>query len=345
MTLEYFAFLAQSDGTYIIKAPESSSLCVDLNDSAQLVQNYCLPTASQHWLGTFNADGTVTITNQQTGQCIGATSATGGLAAGFTGVTCNGTAAQEFTIVAAQYYTPPVISPASVLPTIPAAATVGQWQAGMYQGLPYRIMFPSGYDPVHHYYPLALFLHGEGERGTDNLRQLINGMDPLTTDLDFRANVPMILVAPQCPVTDSWGDAVLPDPSATEALAVQLVQMLVSSLAVDPQRVSVTGLSMGGFGAWDMINRYPAVFAAAAPIASAGNLADVPNLVQVPLLAVHGGADTIVPPIFDEAMYAAIHALGGPMLYFEVPGGGHDVWDGTYSLTAFWYWMYSQQHV
>ena len=343
----YFAFLAQSDGSYLIEAPESSALCVDLNDSGQLVQNYCLPTASQHWIGSFHADGTVTIINQQTGQCIGATAAASGVAAGFAGVDCSATAAQQFTMLSAQYYTPPVIAPAAVLPSTPATPTVGQWQAGMFQGMPYRILFPTGYDPVHHYYPLALFLHGEGERGTDNQLQLVNGMSSLPNDMDFRANVPMIVVAPQCPVTDTWGQANMPNPSASEALAVQLVQTLVGSLAVDPQRVSVTGLSMGGLGAWDVINRYPAIFAAAAPIAGAGNVADVPNLVWMPIYAVHGSADGVVPPIYDETMYADIHALGGPMLYFEIAGGGHDdsIWDPIYAMTSFWQWMYSQQHI
>ena len=343
---EYFALLGQSDGSYVLQAPESSSLCVDLNDSGQLVQNYCLPTASQRWAGSWNPDGTVAIVNQQTGQCLAARPAAGGVAAGFSGVTCKqATAAQEFVILIPTYYTPPVIVPPPVLPPTPSVnATAGQWQAGMYKGLPYRIMFPTGYDPAHHSYPLALFLHGNGQLGSDNLQQLTAGIETLATDMDFRAKVPMILVAPQCPLSDTWGRADRTTPTVTEALAVELVQMLTSSLAVDPKRVSVTGLSLGGLGTWDMINRYPAIFAAAAPVAGAGDVADATNLVMVPIVAVHGSDDTLVPPTYDEAMYAAIHALGGLMLYYEIAGAGHDVWDQTYPSTVFWQWLYAQQH-
>ncbi len=343
---QLFAFVGQADGTYIVHAPGSFNLCLDINDSGSLVQNYCLPTAAQKWLPAVNALGASSLINRQNNQCLVTTTAASGVPAGFSTAACAAVATQQFSYGNTQPYTLPAAPGARTAPVVPfASPTVGLWQAGYYNGLPYRIMFPVGYDPTHFIYPIALFLHGDGESGADNMLQLKNDMWALPTDMDFRAKVPLILVAPQCPTTDYWGNPLSPVATPTETLTIALMQMLVAALPVDSTHVSVTGLSMGGIGSWDMINRYPVLFAAAAPIAGAGYIADVPNLVNVPLLAVHGGADPTISPIFDEEMYAAIHRLGGPMIYIEVPGWGHDVWDGTYPLTTFWQWMYQQKHI
>jgi predicted peptidase len=152
-------------------------------------------------------------------------------------------------------------------------------------------------------------------------------------------------VAPQCPTTDNWGNPLNILPTPTETLTVQLMQMLVASLPVDPTHVSVTGLSMGGIGTWDMINRYPALFAAAAPVAGAGYYTEIPDLIHVPIIAVHGTADTVISPLFDALMYQVIHMYGGAMIYFLITDAGHDVWDDIYPLTSFWQWMYTQKHI
>ncbi len=341
-----FTFVAQADGTYVLLSPASMNLCVDVGDAGQVVQNYCLPTASQKWANRLNADGSYTLLNQQNNQCLVVTPAATPSAATMSTAACNATTAQKFSYALAQPFTPSTAQPIRhAPPNLIANPTVGQWQAGMFHGLPYRILFPSGYDPSQYIYPISLFLHGDGESGTDNLLQLRNDMQALPTDMDFRAKVPMILIAPQCPSTDNWGNAYSATPTITEALTVQLMQLLVASLPVDATRVSVTGLSMGGFGAWDMIARYPALFAASAPLAAAGNLAEAGSLVKVPILAVHGSADTLVPPIFDEMMYALIHRQNGAMVYIELGGVGHDVWDYVYPLTAFWQMISTQKHI
>lgn len=335
-----FSFLTQADGSVIVHAPGSFSLCVDVNDSGLLVQNYCLPTASQRWMPNTNGNGTLSLVNQQKSQCL--TTST----SGYSIAVCSpGTTMQEFSFLNSHAFAIPAAPLKPIAPVAPvAAASVGQWQAGMFQGLPYRILFPAGYDPTRYVYSLALFLSGAGELGTDNLLQLRNDMGALATDMDFRAKVPMILLAPQCPSSDYWGSPSNFTPTSTEALTIKLVQALASALPVDATRITVTGLSLGSIGTWDMINRYPAVFAAAAPIAGAGNILDAQNLLRTPILAVHGGADTVIPPTYDEAMYQLIHAQGGPMIYFEAPGYGHDVWDGVYPLTSFWQWMMAQVH-
>ncbi|HEY0784455.1 MAG TPA: ricin-type beta-trefoil lectin domain protein [Acidobacteriaceae bacterium] len=341
---QYFSFLPQSDGTYVFHSPVALSLCLDLNDSGLLVQNYCVPTASQRWLATENADGTYAVTNQQSQACLTSAAPVNGVAGGFSTAPCAGSNPQRFTLLLPQFYTPPSTPPTRTPPVVPLTPTVGQWQAGYFHGLPYRILFPDGYDPTHYVYPLVLFLHGDGDAGTDNTSQLRDVLNVLAGDYDLRSKVPMIMLAPQCPTTDIWGNPFSSTATPTETLTVGLTESLVSALPIDSTRVSVTGLSMGGIGAWDMINRYPTLFGVAAPIAGAGNPMDAPNLVNVPILAVHGGADLNIPPTFDEVMYADIHALGGKMQYIEIKGAAHDVWDVTYSQTAFWQWLVSQQH-
>ena len=336
---QYFSFTLQTDGTFIFHSPVSMSLCLDLNDSGQLVQNYCLPTASQKWAASFNPDGTFSAVNQQNRQCLVPSSA-----GAFTSETCTGAVPEHFLVLFLQGYTPPTAPANPTPPAVPVTPTVGQWQAGYFNGLPYRVLFPAGYDPSHYVYPLVLFLHGDGDEGTDNVSQLRDVLNVLAADYDMRSKVPLIMLAPQCPTTDIWGNPWSSTATPTETLTVELTQLLVSALPVDPTRVTVTGLSIGGIGAWDMINRYPSLFGVAAPIAGAGNVLDAPNLVNVPILAVHGGADLNIPPTFDEAMYAAIQSLGGKMQYIELPGAAHDVWDATYTQTAFWQWVVSQKH-
>jgi len=346
-TQQSFSFIGQANGNYIIHPPESLNLCLDINDSGVIVQNYCLPTASQQWLSTLNTDGSSSLINQQNGQCLVVTPAGTGAFGGFSTAVCvAATPTQEFNYSLAQPYTPPAPTGTRSAPPVPIAnPTVGEWQAGMFNGLPYRIMFPANYNPSLYVYPIAIFLHGAGESGTDNLIQLRNDMYLLPADMDFRAKVPLILVAPQCPTTDNWGNPLNILPTPTETLTVQLMQMLVASLSVDPTHVSVTGLSMGGIGTWDMINRYSSFFAAAAPVAGAGYYTEIPNLLHVPIMAVHGTADTVISPLFDAYMYQVIHMYGGAMIYFPIAGAGHDVWDDAYPLTSFWQWMYTQKHI
>lgn len=346
VTQQFFSFIGQANGAYIIHPPESLNLCVDINDSGLIAQNYCLPTASQQWVSTLNADGSSSLVNQQNSQCLVVTPAGVGGLGGFSTAACVAAVLnQEFNYSLAQPYTPPTLTGTRSAPLVPLAnPTVGQWQAGMFNGLPYRIMFPAGYNPSLYLYPIALFLHGAGESGTDNLIQLRNDMYLLPADMDFRAKVPLILVAPQCPQTDNWGNPLNILPTPTETLTVQLMQMLVASLSVDPTHVSVTGLSMGGIGTWDMINRYASLFAAAAPVAGAGYYGEIPNLMHIPIMAVHGTADTVISPLFDAYMYELIHMYGGAMIYFPIAGAGHDVWDDTYPLTSFWQWLYTQKH-
>jgi predicted peptidase len=112
---------------------------------------------------------------------------------------------------------------------------------------------------------------------------------------------------------------------------------------VDTQRVYITGLSMGGFATWELLQREPEKFAAAMPICGGGDLAFAGTLAHVPLWIFHGGADDTVQPKRSRDMAAALVAAGGQPIYTEYPGAGHDVWGQTYSDAKVWDWLFAQK--
>ena len=186
--------------------------------------------------------------------------------------------------------------------------------------------------------PLVLFLHGAGERGSDNAAQLKHGVGPI---LDFFAerNEPVCLLAPQCPEGRKWVEvdwaaashAMPPEASVSMRLALALVEKTIRTRNIDPSRVYVTGLSMGGFGTWDAISRRPDLFAAAMPICGGGDPRQAWRFREMPVFAVHGDADTVVPPARTREMVAALWKVGGRVSFIEYPGCGHGSWGPAYS--------------
>ena len=216
------------------------------------------------------------------------------------------------------------------------------WIAGIYDTLPYRILYPVGYDPSVQY-PLIVFLHGSGESGDDNLAQVSNGVQLFAT-ADYQSEFPAIVVAPQCPDDDSWGGYLYQNKStATQSRVLSLVKELVAKLSVDSHRIYITGLSMGGIGTWDIVWRFPGVFAAALPIAGSADPATVNDLMQVPIWAFHGSNDRNVPPTEDRIMYRLISQHGGIERYTEYPGVAHNAWDRTYADKSVIQWLFSQR--
>ena len=144
--------------------------------------------------------------------------------------------------------------------------------------LPYRILYPANYDKSKKY-PLLLFLHGAGERGKDNEKQLIHGSKLFLTDAN-RKNFPAIVVFPQCPEESFWAvtkidRTVQPfkiefdytaQPNWPLAAANELVKKLINEEGVEKKQVYITGLSMGGMGTFESVYRYPDLYAAALPI-------------------------------------------------------------------------------
>jgi predicted peptidase len=215
--------------------------------------------------------------------------------------------------------------------------------------LPYRLLKPDDFDPKQEY-PLVLFLHGAGERGTDNERQLIHGIADLAKP-EVRSRYPCFLVVPQCPPKQSWSDVNFrakvhkqPEkPSEPMRLTLELLEELRKEFPIDPRCLYITGLSMGGYGTWDVIARRPELFAAAVPVCGGGDesLADV--IAKIPVWAFHGARDNVVPPERSWNMIAALKKAGGRPGYTEYPDVGHDSWGPAYRDPQLVRWLFAQK--
>lgn len=216
--------------------------------------------------------------------------------------------------------------------------------------LRYRLLAPAATRPGDRH-PLVLFLHGAGERGTDNLAQL-KYLPAWLAEPAARERFPCHVLAPQCRPEKKWADA---DWSATESTAqspaptpdmlgaIAALEDTLRREAVDPDRVFVTGLSMGGYGTWDLAARMPGRFAAALPICGGGDERTAAKLVALPIWCFHGDADRAVPVERSRTMIEAIRAAGGEPRYTELAGVGHDSWTPAYRDPAVLEWLFSQR--
>jgi predicted peptidase len=221
------------------------------------------------------------------------------------------------------------------------------------QKLPYRLLKPEKIEPGKRY-PLVLFLHGLGERGTENVRQLLWGAGEFAKAAN-RREYPCFVVAPQCPPTGLWVRhelknlqspqfALSEKPSEPMALVLELLDKLVATdLPVDKNRIYVTGLSMGGFGTWDLIARRPNFFAAAIPICARADPVQAAKFKNLPIWAFHGDADPIVPVRHTKEMIEAIRKAGGAPKITIYPGVGHNSWTATYADPEVMAWLFAQK--
>lgn len=223
------------------------------------------------------------------------------------------------------------------------------FESGEEGKLPYRLLRPKQCEPGARY-PLVLFLHGAGERGDDNRRQLVHGANDFASD-EAMQRYPCFFVAPQCPDGQQWVDTpwsadshVLPPKAAPPlAMSLELLDELQRQLPIDARRLYVTGLSMGGFGVWDALARQPQRFAAAIPICGGGDTATAQAIAGVAVWAFHGGSDSVVQPRRSRDMVQALQQAGGSPKYTEYPGTGHDAWSATYRNPDVMAWLFAQQ--
>lgn len=217
--------------------------------------------------------------------------------------------------------------------------------------LGYRLMIPEGYDPQGtEKYPLVLFLHGAGERGDDNLKQLVHGTKEFAKP-EVRKKYPAFVLAPQCPDGKRWVEVdwsldahkQLPDDSDTMKLVLQLISSLQKEYRIDQRRQYVTGLSMGGYGTWDLITRHPEMWAAAAPVCAGGDEATADKIAKVPVWAFHGDKDTVVKPHRSRNMIEAIKKAGGKPLYTEYKDVGHNSWAPAHADPKLMDWLFAQK--
>jgi predicted peptidase len=216
--------------------------------------------------------------------------------------------------------------------------------------LPYRLLIPPERAPGQRW-PAILFLHGSGERGNDNSAQLAN-VGARFLEPDFLANWPACVIFPQCPEHDDWahmkwdtlaGDRA-PEFSSATRRTLALVDSLVEEFDLDADRVYLAGLSMGGFGVWDIITRQPGKFAAAIPVCGGGDEKTVTREVaRVPVWAFHSDDDGAVNVVRTRNMVAAMRAQGGQPRYTEYRGIGHNSWDAAFAEPEIFPWLFAQR--
>jgi len=200
--------------------------------------------------------------------------------------------------------------------------------------LDYLLFLPQGYgsDPQGRW-PLILFLHGAGERGDDLALVKKHGIPKI---VERQNDFPFIALSPQCPADSAWW-------VHNDALDA-LLDEIVGTYAADPDRLYLTGLSMGGYGAWHLATLYPHRFAAVAPICGGGLWffgfpENVCRLKDVPVWAFHGAKDPAVPLEESEKMVEALKDCGGDVRFTVYPDAGHDSWTETYDNPELYEWF------
>jgi predicted peptidase len=200
-------------------------------------------------------------------------------------------------------------------------------------------------------YPLVLYLHGAGERGTDNAKQL-KYLPTWLAEPAMRQKYPCFVLAPQCRMDERWVDVSWADATSTPQPATPTVDLTAATAAledvlaqeaVDPDRIYLTGLSMGGYGTWDLAARIPDRFAAILPVCGGGDERVAASIASRPIWCFHGDADTAVPVERSRAMIAAVKAAGGRPIYSELAGVGHDSWTPAYRDAFVLDWLFSQR--
>ncbi|MDP4286125.1 MAG: prolyl oligopeptidase family serine peptidase [Bacteroidota bacterium] len=215
--------------------------------------------------------------------------------------------------------------------------------------LNYRQLSPD-YDTMQRY-PLVIFLHGSGERGSDNEAQLKWGVMNFAKEQNM-IMYHAIIIAPQCPEKMSWANLsrtkhntelyLQPTPSRPMELLIELIQKLKRELPIDTNRIYITGLSMGGFGTYDAIERYPHLFAAAVPVCGGGNVSRVASIAHIPIWIFLGAEDPTVNPVFSLNMLEALTKSGAHPGFTQYPEVGHFSWLGAYSDPLMMEWMFRQ---
>jgi len=221
----------------------------------------------------------------------------------------------------------------------PISSHTLDWNFSRHGQMQYLLYLPADYGKTGgQKWPLMLFLHGSGERGTDVERVAVHG--PLSLVKQGR-NFPFIIVAPQCAEARVWENEPL----------LQLLDQVETQYAVDPKRVYLTGLSMGGYGTWKLGLQHPERFAALVPICGGGNLIDAvlgprdkpAEFKHLPVWAFHGAKDNVVPVSESERMVEQLKKLGAKNVKLTIyPEANHNSWTETYNNPKLYEWLERQ---
>lgn len=222
--------------------------------------------------------------------------------------------------------------------------------------LPYRILYPENYDKTKKY-PLLLVLHGAGERGKDNAKQLVHGAKLFLADSN-RKKFPAIVVFPQCPEESFWAAVKIDrskqplkidfdytaEPSWPLVAANELVKKIITEEGVNNKKVYITGLSMGGMGTFESVYRYPELYAAALPICGGGDTLHYDKrIAKIKFWVFHGAADAVVNVALSRQMVQRLKDVNVPVNYSEYPGVNHNSWDNAFAEPDYLRWMFAQK--
>lgn len=215
--------------------------------------------------------------------------------------------------------------------------------------LPYRMLSPDKIESGEKY-PLVVFLHGSGERGSDNEKQLTHGASTFSNPANAD-KYPSFVVFPQCKER-TWTDkfsaqsfmpgAPEPQVSKQEEAIVDMINELVAEYPIDKNRIYIVGISMGGIATYDLVCRYPDLFAAAVPICGAVNPDRLVEARDVNFMIFHGEEDDEIPSICGREAYKSLNAAGANVDYIEFAGMGHDCWSSAFNYPNLLPWLYSQ---
>ena len=219
--------------------------------------------------------------------------------------------------------------------------------------LKYRILFPENYDASKKY-PVVLFLHGRGESGNDNEKQLANGAKMFLAD-EFRNAHPSIVIFPQCAENSYWANVESDTingkrffnfqkggkPTKAMELALKWSDKFFKQPYVDQTRIYVGGLSMGGMGTFEILRRKPKTFAAAFAICGGDNIANTKKYQNVPLWIFHGGMDDVVNPQLSYSVYKTLKNAGHEPKFTVYPKANHNSWDSAFAEPGLMNWLFS----
>lgn len=219
--------------------------------------------------------------------------------------------------------------------------------------LNYRELRPTE-DTKGRKFPLVIFLHGAGERGDDNEKQLVHGSQMFLNPVN-QEEYPAYVLFPQCPLKDFWAYDISTrnlgfesmKAEATMPAIFKAVKELIDSYTampdIDKSRVYIIGLSMGAMGTFDMVARFPEIFAAAVPICGFVEPHRLENIKGVSFRIYHGDADTVVPVSGSRNAYRALKKAGADVEYIEFPGCGHGSWNPAFNQPDFMEWLFKQK--
>lgn len=194
----------------------------------------------------------------------------------------------------------------------------------------YLLYLPEDYEESDKQFPLVLFLHGMGERGTDIEKVKTHGIPKLISE---GKEFPFIVVSPQCPDEYFWNDDVL----------IALLDEIEENYRVDKKRIYVTGLSMGGHGTWTLALAQPNRFAAIAPVCGWSHPVEFCSLAHMPIWVFHGAKDFVVPLSLSEQIVEQLNACGADKVKFTIyPEATHDSWTETYNNEELYKWFLEQ---